>query len=61
MTQEEIRAERHQFELWATVRGMLVGRDEAGYYDDDEQGAIAWKAWLECARRHELKFMERQA
>jgi hypothetical protein len=38
---------RNEFETWATAQGMSVGRDEGGYYDDDDAGKKAWKCW--CA------------
>jgi hypothetical protein len=41
----EMNARRSAFEKWARAQGMSVGRDEAGYYDDDEAGKLAWKRW----------------
>lgn len=46
MNQEEIRTTRARFGRWAREKGMNVGRDEGGYYDDDEEGSKAWRVWL---------------
>lgn len=46
VTQSEIRSERSKFEAWAISRGIEVGRNEGGYYDDSEHGKSAWGAWF---------------
>lgn len=49
VTSKDVRHERLKFETFAALHGIDVGRNEAGYYDDSDEGAAAWIAWRERA------------